>query len=271
MSDPDPLLQPFRLKHLTLRNRVMSILARAGVLRGRHAQGALPAVPRREGQGWPGDDDDRRARRSCRRTARRRSATSTPTATRSCRGSGRMTDEVHEHGAAAMIQISHLGRRTGWGQDDWLPVRRAVGGARTRAPGHPEGGRGLGHRPHRRPLRRRRRADAGRRHGRHRDRGVRAPVRPVLVAGHQPAQPTSTAARSRTACVSAGGCCTAIRERVGPEFIVGIRMAVDERIEGGIDMPIGLEPAPSSRGRRADRLRQRHPRQRRRRGRCSPR
>ena len=34
----------------------------------------------------------------------------------------RMTDEIHEHGAAAMIQISHLGRRTGWGQDDWLPV-----------------------------------------------------------------------------------------------------------------------------------------------------
>jgi 2,4-dienoyl-CoA reductase-like NADH-dependent reductase (Old Yellow Enzyme family) len=26
-----------------------------------------------------------------------------------------MTDGIHEHGAAAMIQISHLGRRTGWG------------------------------------------------------------------------------------------------------------------------------------------------------------
>ena len=34
----------------------------------------------------------------------------------------RMTDEVHEHGAACMIQLTHLGRRTGWAQDDWLPV-----------------------------------------------------------------------------------------------------------------------------------------------------
>ncbi len=34
---------------------------------------------------------------------------------------------------------------------------------------------------------------------------------------------------------------TAIRERVGAEFIVGMRMAIDERIEGGIDMPIGLD------------------------------
>jgi len=33
-----------------------------------------------------------------------------------------MTDDIHEHGAAAMIQISHLGRRTGWDHDDWLPV-----------------------------------------------------------------------------------------------------------------------------------------------------
>ena len=33
-----------------------------------------------------------------------------------------MTDEVHEHGAACMIQLTHLGRRTGWAQDDWLPV-----------------------------------------------------------------------------------------------------------------------------------------------------
>ena len=34
----------------------------------------------------------------------------------------RLTDEVHEHGAACMIQLTHLGRRTGWSHDDWLPV-----------------------------------------------------------------------------------------------------------------------------------------------------
>ena len=62
-----------------------------------------------------------------------------------------------------MIQLTHLGRRTGWAQDDWLPV---VAPSPMREPAHrshPEGGRGLGHRAHRRQLRRRRRADAGRR------------------------------------------------------------------------------------------------------------
>lgn len=34
----------------------------------------------------------------------------------------RLTDDVHEHGAACMIQLTHLGRRTSWAQADWLPV-----------------------------------------------------------------------------------------------------------------------------------------------------
>ena len=33
----------------------------------------------------------------------------------------------------------------------------------------------------------------------------------------------------------------AIRERVGPDFIVGIRMAIDETVPGGIDAPTGLD------------------------------
>ena len=40
----------------------------------------------------------------------------------------------------------------------------------------------------------------------------------------------------------------AIRERVGPDYIVGIRMAVDERLEDGIDTPIGSGD-PSAAGR----------------------
>ena len=34
----------------------------------------------------------------------------------------RLTDECHEHGAAVMIQLTHLGRRTTWNRGDWLPV-----------------------------------------------------------------------------------------------------------------------------------------------------
>ena len=34
----------------------------------------------------------------------------------------RLADDCHEHGAAVMIQLTHLGRRTGWNKGDWLPV-----------------------------------------------------------------------------------------------------------------------------------------------------
>jgi 2,4-dienoyl-CoA reductase-like NADH-dependent reductase (Old Yellow Enzyme family)/thioredoxin reductase len=33
-----------------------------------------------------------------------------------------LADECHDHGAAVMIQLTHLGRRTGWNTADWLPV-----------------------------------------------------------------------------------------------------------------------------------------------------
>ena len=33
----------------------------------------------------------------------------------------------------------------------------------------------------------------------------------------------------------------AVRDRVGAEFVVGIRMAIDETVPGGIDAPTGLE------------------------------
>lgn len=33
-----------------------------------------------------------------------------------------MTDAIHEHDCAVMIQLTHLGRRTSWSKADWLPV-----------------------------------------------------------------------------------------------------------------------------------------------------
>ena len=33
-----------------------------------------------------------------------------------------LSDAVHEHGAAIMMQITHLGRRTNWNKSDWFPV-----------------------------------------------------------------------------------------------------------------------------------------------------
>ena len=34
----------------------------------------------------------------------------------------KIADDCHEQGAAVMIQLTHLGRRTGWNKGDWLPV-----------------------------------------------------------------------------------------------------------------------------------------------------
>jgi 2,4-dienoyl-CoA reductase-like NADH-dependent reductase (Old Yellow Enzyme family)/thioredoxin reductase len=34
----------------------------------------------------------------------------------------RLTDECHAHGSAVMIQLTHLGRRTAWNKADWLPM-----------------------------------------------------------------------------------------------------------------------------------------------------
>ena len=35
---------------------------------------------------------------------------------------GELADACHEHGTAVMCQITHLGRRTNWNKADWLPV-----------------------------------------------------------------------------------------------------------------------------------------------------
>src|SRR5208283_1300800 len=44
-----------------------------------------------------------------------------------------LADDVHEKGAAVMIQITHLGRRTSWSKDDWLPV---IAPSHVREPAH---------------------------------------------------------------------------------------------------------------------------------------
>ena len=151
-----------------------------------------------------------------------------------------MTDGIHEHGAAAMIQISHLGRRTGWDHDDWLPV---VAPSALREPAHRSHpkvaepwdiDRIVGHY-----------ADAAERMKSGGMDGIE-----IEAYGHLFDQFWSPATNHRTD--DYGGAfdnrlrfplrvLRAIRERVGPDYIVGIRMAVDERLEDGIDAPVGLE------------------------------
>ncbi|MGI9053113.1 MAG: FAD-dependent oxidoreductase [Ilumatobacteraceae bacterium] len=152
----------------------------------------------------------------------------------------RMTDEVHEHGAACMIQLTHLGRRTGWGQDDWLPV---LAPSPLREPAHrsiPKEAEDW---------------DIDRIVGKYADAAERMQAGgmdgiEIESYGHLFDQFWSPLTNRRTDAY--GGSeenrlrfgwrvLGAIRQRVGPDFIVGIRMAVDETVPDGIDEASGLE------------------------------
>lgn len=117
----DPLLQPFQLKHLTLRNRIM-------------ITSHEPAYPE---DGMPKDRyrayHVERARAGVALTMTAGSASvsrdSPPVFNNILAWKDevvgwmkRMTDECHDHGCAVMIQLTHLGRRTRWDKADWLPV-----------------------------------------------------------------------------------------------------------------------------------------------------
>ncbi len=152
----------------------------------------------------------------------------------------RMTDEVHEHGAACMIQLTHLGRRTSWGQDDWLPV---LAPSPRREPAHraiPKEAEDW---------------DIDRIVGKYADAAERMRAGgmdgiEIESYGHLFDQFWSPLTNQRTD--EYGGSpenrrrfgwrvLRAIRQRTGPDFVVGIRMAVDETVPGGIDAEAGLE------------------------------
>ncbi|HEX4982877.1 MAG TPA: FAD-dependent oxidoreductase, partial [Ilumatobacteraceae bacterium] len=147
---------------------------------------------------------------------------------------------VHEHGAACMIQITHLGRRTAWSHDDWLPV---LAPSPIREPAH----RAIPKEAEDWDIDRlvTKYADAAERMQAGGMDGVE-----IESYGHLFDQFWSPITNRRSD--EYGGTyenrlrfgwrvLTAIRERVGAEFILGLRMAIDERIKGGIDMPIGLD------------------------------
>lgn len=128
----DPLLQPYQLKHLTLRNRIMTTSHE-------------PAYP--EG-GMPKDRyrayHAERAKAGVALTMTAGSAAvskdSPPVFNNILAYKDEvvpwiknLTDACHEHGCATMIQLTHLGRRTGWNKGDWLP---AVSSSRHREPAH---------------------------------------------------------------------------------------------------------------------------------------
>ncbi|MDW5314173.1 NADH:flavin oxidoreductase [Rhizobium sp. PL01] len=121
ISTKDPLLQPYQLKHLTLKNRIMSTshepaYSEDGMPKDRYrlyhlekAKGGI-ALTMTAGSAIVSEDS--------------------PPAFGNLYAYSdeivpwlkKIADDCHEHGAAVMIQLTHLGRRTGWNKGDWLPV-----------------------------------------------------------------------------------------------------------------------------------------------------
>lgn len=128
----DPLLQPYQLKHLTLRNRIMT-------------------TSHEPAYGDDGMPKDRYRFYHLERAKAGVAMVMTAGSASVSRDSPpvfsnllvwkdeivpwmkRLVDDCHEAGAAVMIQLSHLGRRTRWDKGDWLPV---VSSSAIREPSH---------------------------------------------------------------------------------------------------------------------------------------
>ncbi|HBV54363.1 MAG TPA: N-methylproline demethylase [Rhodobacteraceae bacterium] len=116
----DPLLQPYQLKHLTLKNRIMTTshepaYPEAGMPKDRyrayHVERAKAGVALTMTAGSAAVSKD-----------------SPPVFNNILAYKDevvgwmkKLTDECHDHGCAVMIQLTHLGRRTTWNKGDWLP------------------------------------------------------------------------------------------------------------------------------------------------------
>ncbi|NVK36177.1 MAG: NADH:flavin oxidoreductase [Rhodobacteraceae bacterium] len=235
----DPLLQPFQLKHLKLKNRIM-------------ITSHEPAYPE---DGMP---KDRYRAYHVERAKAGVALTMTAGSASVSRDSPpvfnnilawkdevvgymkRLTDECHEHGCAVMIQLTHLGRRTRWDKADWLPV---VSAGYEREPAHRAFPKAAEDWDITRIIKDY--ADAAERmqaagldgieleaYGHLIDQFI-SPVTNALDA------PYGGTLENRMRF--AFDVLKAIRKRCGETFIVGVRYTADERIPGGTDAADGLE------------------------------
>lgn len=237
----DPLLQPFRLKHLTIRNRLLSTAHEPAYTEDGMPKERYRAYHVEKAKGGIGMT---------------MIGGSSVVATDSPQAFGnillykdevvgwlkRLADEVRSHGAAVMIQITHLGRRTSWSKEDWLPV---VAPSPVREPAHrafPKAAEDW---------------DIARIIAAYADAAERVQAAGLdglefEMYGHLIDQFWSPATNRRDDAY--GGTLDnrlrfgfevmrAVRERVGPDFILGARMVCDEDWDRGIPREEGIEIA----------------------------
>ncbi|KPP85883.1 MAG: Old Yellow Enzyme family NADH:flavin oxidoreductase [Rhodobacteraceae bacterium HLUCCO07] len=238
----DPLLQPYRLGHLTLKNRIMTTAHEPA-----YAEDGMPKARYRAYH-----EARARAGLALAMTAGSASVSrDSPPAFNNILAwkdevvpwLRELTDALHAHGCAVMIQLTHLGRRTGWNKGDWLP---------SLAPG-----------PHKEPAHRAFPkvmedwdiarviadfADAAERMKAGGMDGIE-----LEAYGHLLEQFWSPLTNRLEGEYGLGGIesrirfsmevVEAIRKRVGPDFLIGLRYTADEDAPGGTTPEEGLEIA----------------------------
>ena len=234
----DPLLQPYQLKHLTLRNRIMTTSHE-------------PAYPE---DGMPKDRYRlyhlERARAGVALTMTAGSAAvskdSPPVFNNILAYKDevvpwmrRIADDCHEAGAAVMIQLSHLGRRTRWDKGDWLPT---VAASHAREPSHRAFPKLIEDWDIARII-----TDYADAAERMKDAGLDGvefecyghlmdQFMSPLTNALPPPYGGSLENRARFALDVVAEC----RKRVGPDFLLGIRYTADEDTKGGISDAEGI-------------------------------
>ncbi len=237
----DPLLRPYRLKHLTLKNRIMSTSHEPD-----YGEGGLPGeryrLYHRE-----------KARGGVALTMTAGSAVvapDSPAAFGNLRAyddrivplMARLAEDCHAEGCAVMIQLTHLGRRTSYASADWLPVLAA---SPVREPAHRTIPKAMEDFDFER-IAGDYAAAAQRMQAAGLD-GIEIEAYGHLLDGfwspltNRRDDEWGGALENRlrfTWLVAA-----AMRKTVGPDFIIGIRMVADEQAENGICREEGVEIA----------------------------
>ncbi|RJT23275.1 FAD-binding protein [Mesorhizobium waimense] len=237
----DPLLQPLQLKHLTLRNRIMSTshepaFTDEGLPKERyrlyHAEKAKGGMALTMIGGSAVVDID------------------SPQAFGNIqlhkdevvKWLRELADDVHSHGAAVMIQMTHMGSRTAWNKADWLPM---IDASHIQEPVHRAFPKAMEDWDYERVINAF--ADSAER--------VKASGLDgfeLECASHLIAHSWSPATNKREDEYGGSlenrmrlvmGILTAIRQRIGQEYIVGVRMVCDEAMHRGLSANEGTEIA----------------------------
>ncbi|MGP3713194.1 oxidoreductase [Brucella sp. RRSP16] len=235
----DPLLQPLQIKHLMLRNRIM--------LTSHEPAYAEDGMPKERYRAYHVE----RAKAGIALTMTAGSASvsrDSPPAFNNVLAYKDevvpwlrdLADECHEHGAAVMIQLTHLGRRTRWDKGDWLPSLSSTGKHEPAHRAYPKKAEDW---------------DIERIIADYADAAERMQAAgldglELEAYGHLLDQFWSPLTNELDGAF--GGdldnrmrfslqVLTAIRERVGPDFLIGIRYVADEVLEGGLTKSDGLE------------------------------